>query len=180
MSKIQEQIKVLQAKQKKIEYISYIADIIKNDTKCIDFKDVKADVFSKIEPFLNELKIAIENGTEVKTHGSDEVLTSEQLDALKLVADRFINKSSVVPPNNGAFNQESSQSASKPKQELNHNDKMNFAMTNRHLANKRVQVLNDQNAQIFGLVVGLDAPFVLIKTETGPTIQVPLEKVVPL
>ena len=57
-------------------------------------------------------------------------------------------------------------------------DKMSFAMDNRHLSNQTVKVLNDENLDVTGIVVGLDAPFVIVKTIQGPTISVPLEKVI--
>jgi hypothetical protein len=60
---------------------------------------------------------------------------------------------------------------------LSQTDKINFAMDNRHLGNKKVRVFNDQNMDITGTVVGLDAPHVLVKTTAGPTIEVPLERV---
>jgi len=57
------------------------------------------------------------------------------------------------------------------------NDKLAFALDNRHLAGKSVSIANDKNITINGKVVGLDAPFVIVQTEAGPTIKVPLEKV---
>lgn len=183
MSNIDAQIKALQMKKKKIDYVSYVADLIKNDTKCIDFKEVQTEVVSKIEPFLIELMTAIETDSEVKLSESKS-LEQKEIDVLKAVAQKILTKPTVVDTQtpvkpNGAFNQETAPQKPPPP-EANPHDKMNFAMNNRHLANRRVQVLNDQNATIIGNVVGLDAPHVLVKTETGPTIKVPLEKVVPL
>lgn len=183
MSSIDAQIKALQMKKKKIDYISYIADLVKNDTKCIDFKEVQSEVVSKIEPFLIELMTAIETDSEVKPKDSKS-LDEKEIDVLKAVAQKIMTKPPTVPDvqplakPNGAYNQESA--STKPPPEANPHDKMNFAMNNRHLANRKVQVLNDQNTTIIGNVVGLDAPHVLVKTETGPTIKVPLEKVVPI
>lgn len=175
MSNIDAQIKALQLKKKKIDYLAYITDLLKNDTKCIDFKDVQQEVVSQIEPFLKDLATSIETDTPIKKELSIPGLTPEQAKALVQVADKVLNKSEV------AAAQEIKQAAPKPEvQELSHSEKINFAMDNRHLSNRRVQVLNDQNAQIYGNVVGLDAPNIVVKTETGPTILVPLNKVVPL
>lgn len=184
MSKIQEQIKALQLKQKKIEYLSYLADLIKNDTKCVDFKDVQEEIVAKIEPVLLDLMTSIELDSPLKKESKLE-FTEQEIVTLKAVADKILNKPTQpqVPqaPQNSPYSKEEPQTQTQQKkQELSNNDKMAFALNNRHLANKKVQVLNDQNAQIFGSVVGLDAPFVVVKTETGPTIQVPLEKVVPV
>jgi hypothetical protein len=181
MSNIDQQIKALQLKKKKIDYISYIADLIKQDTKCIDFKDVQKEVIEKIEPFLLQLMESIEKDTAVV---NAEVIpfSKEEEQILKTIAARAIQKAPATTPSSG-YNQEIPPPVPPKRSEssqLANADKMNFAINNRHLANKRVQVMNDQNAQIFGTVVGLDAPHVLVKTETGPTIQVPIQKIVPV
>lgn len=177
MSNIDAQIKALLLKKKKIDYVSYIADLVKNDTKCLDFKDVKDEVVSKIEPFLLTLMTSIEADGEQQKTESKSSFDEKELQALKIIASKVLNKAAETP--NTPF-QPTPPAPTPKKEELSNNDKMNFAMNNRHLANKRVQVINDTNVQVFGLVVGLDAPFILVKTETGPTIQVPLEKVVPV
>lgn len=185
MSKIQEQIKALQLKQKKIEYVSYIADLIKNDTKCIDFKEVQPEIVAKLEPFLLDLMTEIETDTVTKKVKESDVFTEEEIATLKAVAQKINSKPSQPSapaqpqaPQNSPYNQEPVQKPAAP-QALSNQDKMSFALANRHLADKRVEVMNDQNVKIYGKVVGLDAPFVVVKTETGPTINVPLEKVVP-
>lgn len=177
MSSIDAQIKALQLKKKKIDYIAYIVDLLKNDTKCIDFKDVKKEVVSQIEPFLKDLVSAIETDSEVKKAEGSSIpgLTPEQAKALVQVADRVLNKPEVAAVD------ALKQAAPKPQEvEMSPGDKISFAMDNRHLSNQRVQVINDTNAQIYGTVVGLDAPNIIVKTETGPTIKVPLNKVVPV
>lgn len=179
MSNIDSQIKALLLKKKKIDYVSYIADLVKNDTKCHDFKDVKSEVVSKIEPFLIELMTAIESDSDVKTPKDEskpimvDFLSSDEQKAIKLVAQAALKKVNQLPSQ--------TDTPSKPvktQAEVSPSDKMNFAMSNRHLANKRVQVINDNNVQILGKIVGLDAPNVVVKTDTGPTIDVPLNKIV--
>lgn len=171
-------------KKKKIDYINYIADLIQNDTKCIDFADVKDDIVTDILPFLIELSESIEKDSAIKSKNKQQ-FSDEEISILKTVATKILTKP-LEPQKPASQNEPFSepqkvvqQEAKKKAQEMSNNDKMNFAMNHRHLANKRVQVINDQNVQIFGNVVGLDAPYILVKTETGPTIQVPLEKVVP-
>jgi hypothetical protein len=182
MSKIQEQIKALQLKQKKIEYVSYILDLIANDTKCVDFKEVQKEICSRIEPFFINLITEIETDATAKTEQQIE-LSQEEIKVLKVVAEKLLTKPAAPSKDNiqplNTPNTKEPEPAKKPvQQELSNTDKMAFALGNRHLADKRVQVLNEHNAQIFGKVVGLDAPFVVVKTETGPTISVPIEKVV--
>ena len=175
MSSIDSKIKALLLQKKKIEYVSYIADLMKNDTKCIDFLDVKEDILAKVEPFLLGLMTAIENNTADNVPVLKEGvvipgLTPEQAQALVQIADKVLTKQAEVPK------AEKSLQVSRPL--VSNADKMNFAMSNRHLANKRVQVLNDMNVTITGLVCGLDAPNIVDKTDTGPVINVPLEKIV--
>lgn len=173
-------------KKKKIDYINYIADLVQNDTKCVDFSDVKDDIVTAILPFLIELSESIEKDSAIKSKNKEQ-FTDEEISVLKTVALKLLTKPPEQPKpvqsvQNEPFSEPQKvvqQEAKKKAQEMSNNDKMNFAMNHRHLANKRVQVINDQNVQIFGNVVGLDAPYILVKTETGPTIQVPLEKVVP-
>lgn len=179
MSNIDAQIKALQLKKKKIDYVSYIADLVKNDTKCIDFKDVKDEVVTKIEPFLLKLMTAIETDSDVPDEDSNPQFSDKEREALKIVAQKVLNKG-VEPQtpvsNNQPYSKEQTPPAPKKPEKVM--DKMSFALDNRHLANKQVQVINDKNVKITGTVVGLDAPFVIVKTDSGPTIQVPLEKVV--
>lgn len=179
MSNIDTQIKQLLLKKKKIDYISYIADLVKNDTKCVDFKDVQKEIVSKIEPFLLELMSAIETDSEVKPKTNENDLSPTEVQVLKAAAAKAIAKA--AQPDQPKNEQVSAEAKETKKQQaqMSTSDKMNFAMNNRHLADKRVQVINDKNVEIFGKVVGLDAPFVVIRTDTGPVIQVPLEKVVP-
>ena len=180
MRKIDDQIKALLLKKQKIDYVGYVLDLIKNDTKCVDFKEVQKDIVSQIEPFLNSLTDAIEKDSDVKSPLQFE---DKEIEVLKTVVKSIISRpaksaeSTVAEPQTPvrAYNEESPQ---KPPPEQNPSDKMNFAMNNRHLANARIQVINDEKVQIYGTVVGLDAPHVVVKTETGPTIKVPLEKVV--
>jgi hypothetical protein len=187
MSSIDQQIKALQLKKKKIDYLNYIADLIKNDTKCLDFKDVQKEVVDKFEPFILQLMDSIEKDTTLLLQDVG-AFSAEEMSVLKILAQKALTKNITsatgsVTPNNGAFGTDTpgQPPQKKPDQRiLSNHDKMNFAMDNRHLGNKRVQVLNDQNSPIFGIVVGLDAPNVVVKTETGPTINVPLEKIVPV
>lgn len=182
MSKIDQQIKALQLKKTKIDYVKYIEDLLKNDTKCVDFKHVKEEILSQIIPHLEKVAEAIENDSQVQ-ESSSLIFSKEQSEVLKELADKFMaakqnkNPQQESKPQNQPYQSDQAPVPAPKKQELSHNDKMNFAMNNRHLANKRVQVMNDQNVQIHGLVVGLDAPYVQVKTDTGPTINVPLEKV---
>lgn len=182
MSKIDQQIKALMLKKSKIDYIKYIEDLLVNDKNCIDFKDVKDEVLKEILPHLEKVAESIETDTPVKKESNPlESFSPEQLKALVELSDRYIATKNAKPEapkqNNQPYQPDTQQPTPAKRQELSNNDKMNFAMNHRHLANKRVQVMNDKNVEIQGLVVGLDAPYVQVKTDTGPTINVPIEKI---
>ncbi len=177
---IEAKIKELQHKKKKIDYVKYVMDLVSKDTKCLDFKDVQKEIVDKILPGLEEIIKVIETD-EATVEKTAKTFTDAQHDALVMIADRVLNappKPVVAPPQAPVLTSNPPQYAPpEAPPELSHNEKLNFAINNRPLADKRVQVLNDQNTQIFGTVVGLDAPFVIVKTEIGHTLKVPLEKV---
>lgn len=171
-------IQELQFKKKKLDYISYLADLIKGDTKAIDFEEVKKEIDAKIEPMLIELMNCIENDLPVTTTKTLKGEFSEQeLNALKTVATRLTSQAA----NSGQFSNESAPKPARPSKGSQQpaQDKMSFAMSNRHLANKKVTVLNqsDNSPLGQGIVVGLDAPHVVVKMDAGQTINVPLEKI---
>lgn len=176
MSKIDKLIQELQLKKKKIDYLKYIKDMLTGDQKCIDYVEVQEEVLSKLTPLIDKLAEAIEDGVE----STSTVISKEEMDSIKLLLQKVKQKESAPvkiqtgsPSNAGG----TPPAAKSKKTIMTDSDKINFAMDNRHLGNKKVKVLNDQNMDITGTVVGLDAPFVIVKTNSGPTIEVPLEKV---
>lgn len=182
VSKINEQIKELQTKLKKIEFLNHILDSAKKyENK--DFKDVKEDVISLLEEFVTVSIENIENGPSLKAVKLEGTFTEEDLNILRSMVGRVKTKSQPTTvdkqtPNkvNDPYGSGQPPKASK-KDLVDNNDKLTFALDNRHLANKRVTVANDTGMQVHGEVVGLDAPNVVVKTDTGPTIQVPIGNV---
>lgn len=173
MSKINALIQELQLKQKKIDYLNYIKDLLKGDQHCVDYVEVQDEVLSKVIPQLDALSKEIEDGTQaalplimpVTGFSPDQILILSKLaDKVKPLAIENVNPEiPKTPP------------VKKPV--MSTTDKISFAMDNRYLSNKEVKVSNDQGIEVKGKVVGLDAPFVIVKTNQGPTISVPLEKV---
>ena len=172
MSKINEQIKELQTKLKKVEFLNHILDSAKKyENK--DFKDVKEDVVSSLDEFVTKEIECIENGaakTEVLTQGQ---LSQDELNVVKSMVQRVQTKKPVNPGNPPPVNDP----YGNKKEIVGSPDKLSFALENRHLANKRVTVANNEGMTVMGEVVGLDAPNVVVKTDTGPTIQVPIGNV---
>ncbi len=196
MSKIQDQIKALQQKQKKLDYLSYISDLLKNDKHCLDFKEIKEEVLGLMDPVILNIMETIENDGGKSEKSSvipvNVELTGDEKSVLKAIAQEAAKrlnigaspKSEKVEPGGNLFTK--TESSTVPSLSLNSNvkppnrsthEKMTFALDNRHLGGKRVNVSNDRNVKIEGTVVGLDAPFIIVKTDTGPTIEVPIEQV---
>jgi hypothetical protein len=178
MSKLKEQIEKLQYKQKQVDYLNYIKDLVINDTKCIDYSDVKASIHEKLIPILTQLTAELAEDEQPKpvetVTTTSTTFTVDEAAVLKgLVAK--VTSQGKAPQNP---QQPQSPANPGPKTAPSVSEQMSFAMANRHLANKKVQVINDANVTLTGTVVGLDAPNVVVQTDTGPKILVPIEKVV--
>ena len=162
MSKIAEQIQLLRDKEKslqretlKIEFLNHILSSASNYDH-VEFNDVKQEVVVLLGDFVAKVTKSIEDGTK-----------------FNLVAEQEVTKiESVVTPPAAATT--APVTVKKPVDEVSPHEKLSFALENRHLAGRKVSVSNDKNMTISGNVVGLDAPFVIVKTETGPVIKVPL------
>lgn len=175
MSKIDTLIQQLQEKKKKLDYLVYIKDLLKGDQRCLDFVEVQEEVLEKLLPLIDQLSSEIEDSVESAppTSISNNPFSDVELNALKLIASKVAEKSgqsSVSPP----------KPPSNKKDHLPPPDKMSFAMDNRHLASKKVRVLDKDSDQVLttGTVVGLDSPNVIVKTIEGHTIAVPLNKII--
>lgn len=167
MSKIAEQIAQLKKKEKQVELLNHILESTKKyDHK--DFKDVKDEVVLLLEKFVSKTIEAIESGIDPINATIPTINIASQTPKAPEQPNVAVPQQLQTPTQ--------PRDPSKPT-ELSPAEKLNFAMDNRHLAGKKVSVMNDKNIDINGSVVGLDAPFVLVKTDTGPTIKVPLEKV---
>lgn len=172
MSKIDEQIQQLFLKKKKIDFLNHILDSAKKyDHK--DYKEVKDDVISILDGFIQSSIESIESDKEIAKSSIESQVSEEDYQILKTMIDKVKSKKS--KPKDSPY--EKSKEVKDNKQYTQPQDKLSFAMDNRHLANKEVSVANDQNMIIKGKVVGLDAPHVVVKTEAGPTINVPLDKI---
>jgi hypothetical protein len=193
MSKIDTLIQELQQKKKKLDYLEYIKDLLSGDQKCIDFLEVQEEILQKLLPLIDKLAADIEESivSEAKPSTGTEQLTSQEIKILKGAAQKAIEKATQTPDAPPAAPQSGSPydnshprppappKKPQPKGALPPQDKMNFAMENRHLGNKTVRVMDKNSDQIItsGTVVGLDAPNVIVKTVEGHTIEVPLNKI---
>lgn len=159
MQKLNEIIAALQAQQahlerekRKIAFLNHILQSVK-DYQHAEFKDVHADVLTLVSGFVAQTIASIENPDQAPAQPKAE-------------------NTMFSPPEPPAAPVKPKRQESVDPAEL-----MAFAMENRHLSGKSVVVTAPQGqVDIKGTVVGLEAPFVLVKTNDGPTIKVPLEK----
>lgn len=159
MQKLNEIIAALQAQQahlerekRKIAFLNHILQSVK-DYQHAEFKDVHADVLTLVSDFVAQTIASIENPDQPPAQPKAENTTFS-------------------PPEPPAAPVKPKRQESVDPAEL-----MAFAMENRHLSGKSVVVIAPEGqVDIQGTVVGLEAPFVLVKTNAGPTIKVPLEK----
>lgn len=181
MSKISALIQELQVKQKKIDYLLYIKDLLKGDQKCLDYIEVQEEVLSKLTPVIDKLAKDIEDGVDSSQNDTTD-FSKDQIKVLTILADKAksvlennIGGSTGTATNKSSADTLTVQTPKKPV--MSNPDKMSFAMDNRHLANKDITVIAKDGKSIPGRVVGLDAPYVVVKTDAGPTINVPLENI---
>jgi hypothetical protein len=176
MSKIDTMIQQLQEKKKKLDYLDYIKDLLTGDQKCVDFVEVQEEVLTKLVPLIDQLSTEIEDSVEAPAQSVTLTgqFSESELKSLKLIASKVAEKTST--PSEPVRKSETQQTKTTM---LPPQDKMNFAMNNRHLSNKKVRVLHKDSTEVVttGTVVGLDAPNVIVKTIEGHTIEVPVTKI---
>lgn len=148
MSKIDTLIAELQLKKKKVEFLEHILTSAK-DYDHEAFAEVKSEVVEMLENFTKNSIAQIEDGGLPK---------------------RAETPAQPAP-------KETPAPSPRKVTELSIHEKASFAMDNRHLSGKEVDVLNDKNANITGEVVGLDAPYVIVKVKSGHRIKVPIDNI---
>lgn len=156
MSKIDDLIKDLEFKKKKIEFLNIILESSKEYEFVED--DVKTDIIKELEHFITTTANKIENNASSNVSKSVKEPDAPQ------------SKQTEEEPKN--------QPKTEDQREYSVSEKVSFSLQHRDLNSRRVQVMNDENVDIFGKVVGLDAPNVVVETETGPVIKVPINKIV--
>lgn len=179
MSPLEKQIQELNYKKNKIEYYTEIKERLAQKDE--SYSDYQKEVDSELIKFIDSKIKELETGEKIKskvTQASD-IFSPEDLEILEQIIARVKNK-----PQQPQANLEKTISPTKPKKEtpappVAAIDPVRFVMQNKHLDGRKVQVKsNDDNPNITGKVVGLDAPWVIVKTDKGPTIKVQLENII--
>ena len=188
MSVLDKQIAELQRKKNKVLFIEHLWELVDNaslegeDTE--ENLSLRKEVCTEIEQFFNKLKESIETGREIASDAKEQVFNEDEIQAVKALAKRLAQKtgnSPMDPP-------EQNKGPHSPRQQrpdpATMGDKIDFALKQRHLANKNVQFEftsgSGENLVLVGKVVGVEAPYLQIQTPTKGTVNIEPEKVRPV
>lgn len=174
MSKLEDQLKELTFKKQKVDYLKFLDEKIKN-IKNIDFKEVEQEVKEIISSFIISKISLIEEG-EVLKETTSRTTIPHQFDeeSLKILAQIVEKaKGKVLPQATSVQKTETKVEKNVPVQ-----DKITFALANRHLEGK-ILTANTLMGQVTGKVVGLDAPHIIIQTVPGsPAISITMDQII--
>ena len=183
MSKIDDLMKQLEEKKITIEAYNLIADSLGDTLKDTKFDNIREDVSGKIAEYIIAEIEAVEQSAGLGASQPQEEnatlsgFSQEDVGLLRNILDRAKGK---TPQNNGAFSEGGNPPPQQPRQRRPVNaaapDKIKFALANRHLEGKTV-VFQGNSGLIEGTVRGLDAPNVVIQTDTGKTHEVPIDAI---
>lgn len=147
LKKLKEREQHIEREKRKVEFLKHILESARTYEDA-DFKEVRDDVVSLLSAFVesasNDIVNAIVSGpVQPKVEPKTNTTTAP-----------------------AAFAQETPKAPVKtPKPSVA--EVMNFALANRHLGGKTVEVMNESGEVFRGDVVGLDCPHVLVKAKDG-------------
>lgn len=181
MNKLDKQIKELQLKKKKIELYNTIKSfVMKNKDKektTKEINDVKTEIQKEVSKFIDSQISNIENNTDIKVVDNkiNSIFCDSEIKILKNVAKRIFNKEKPVITKE--TNSPVTPNYTKPQTGVSDvQDKFKFAMANRHLDSKKV-IVTTVTGPMPGIVVGLDAPHIIVKTQSGATIKAAINNI---
>lgn len=176
MSKIDEKIKELIRKKNKVELYWHILESL-SGYEHEQFQEVKEEVLAEVKAFVDAQIDLIEDGKDKDRNlvkESDVEFTVEEIKVLKQTVRKLMTpKDQTIQDPYANQGNPPVQPVQKPKTD-NRQDKISFALANRGLANKRVKC-QTPNGEVLGNVVGIDAPHIIVKTDTGHTAPFDLE-----
>ena len=167
MSVLDQQLKELQQRKLKVEFFKHIKGKI-GDVSNQTFKDVEKEVKDQVFAFIDAQVDMIEGGEIETKEEVSNVFSDEQVKALVLLANKVANR---APEQSNPYSQEPT--SPPPQAPINNStqDKISFALSHRHLDGKEVKVKSQGGST--GVVVGLDAPNIVISLTNGTTVAVP-------
>lgn len=194
MSLLDQQLKELQVKKFKILYFQQILELLTlSPSNLVGSEQVEKpaqeEAIKELTDFITTRISSIENGEpekELKPFPQGGFYTKPQLDMLLELANRALERTKPLQPpknDNSTFGSDeeefvsAKQVNSKKKPVRSGHDVLAFAMQYRHLDQKTCSVTT-KNGEVAGKIVGTEAPFLVVQTETGHTIKVPPESVI--
>lgn len=146
---LSEQMAALKKKQKELELISQIVDYV---AKLTSEQTENKEVADKVRDLFTAFANRVVQSPEKKTQSIDIPTPSLKVEGVQVVPSNSENDRVLVQM--------------KPTGDIG--SKIKFAMAYRHLENARVK-FGDQE----GTVRGIDAPNIVIQTDSGQTLEIP-------
>lgn len=168
MSAIEDKIKLLQRTLATMARLREILSYVEKLPEVEGHEGISSETSTLFKEFVDQQITRLEGGGGLKLQepGSASVFSDDEVKILRSLIERVKAQNSQPP---------TTQHPPKLVQ-ADRQDKIHFSMQNRHLENKRVEV-STKDGKVKGKVVGLDAPHVIVQTDTGYTVPVELEQV---
>lgn len=174
MRKLDEQLLELQKQKLKADFLRLLRSTIEN-TSDTDYTEVEKEVKEEVFAFFDSHIDMIENGESPNMPETEIVVKEDfsikQRTILKQMADKLDSKQVMKD-----LTSISKEVPKDPSIDMNKSDKIAFALQYRSLGGKTMQIKSMGNAK--GVVTGMDAPYIVLRLETGRYVQVPVEDLV--
>lgn len=183
MSFLDAEIKRLQAQKLKVEFYKHIKGLVEG-IKEPKFADVSKEIIDNVSAFIDSHIDMIETGEIDTVEQVKRVFNEDEINNLKSLSSEFSLINALITRAKSRQNLVSEDktnpapklSSEKPVTNIETPDKIKFALQNRHLADKTVMVTT-RDGEVKAKVQGIDAPYIIVKTETGHTAQVSLDNI---
>jgi hypothetical protein len=181
MSLLEQQIKELQLKKAKADFFKFLQQNLETLPVGEDFKEISGEVLAEMIEFIMHKIEEIESGKLTPPKEEAETLfTLKEANILKALAARAEGKTATTSTTSNTFGSDEARVPPKPEtpgQKAKRQDMIQFALANRHLEKKRVRVITSQG-EVGGVVVGMIAPNIIVKTDTGHEVPVDLDNLI--
>ncbi len=165
MGKLDDQLKDLQRKRLKANFLKKLKSVVGN-TAAEDFREVEKEVKDQVFAYFDAQVDMIEAGEQVdaeeETSKVLQFFSPEQVAILGTLADRAMGKAEV------RLVEQPGQLPQPPQKPAVVQDKIRFALEHRHLGGKQVK-LSDGST---GVVTGIDAPHIIVSLTNGRYVNV--------
>ncbi len=165
MSKIDEQIKELMLKKRRVELLKTILHFVSATPSEDEFSEVRVEVVDLVKSFVDSTISMIEDAGKSSNpylENEQASLSLEEISVLKEMVQKLKSKS----PGRAEA------ATSTFSEETEPTDPLSFAQKYRHFDSKRVRV-QTATGPVLATVVGLNTPQILVKTDTGYTVGFP-------